>query len=117
MKFLAESPRTVEHLQHMGHEATRLSDLGMATASDQDILDYASQHDFILLTMDLDFGGLLAQKGSAKPSAITFRLENPEVGRINRILGEKLSGLEKELSQGVIVIVEETRLRVRGLPI
>ena len=81
MKFLADmpiSPRTVEFLRSLGHEAVRLTDLGMAKAADEEIIDYARRNNQVILTMDLDFGGLLALKGANKPSVITFRLENPE---------------------------------------
>ena len=80
MKFLADmpiSPRTVEFLRSLGHEAVRLTDLGMAKAADEEIIDYARRNNQVILTMDLDFGGLLALKGANKPSVITFRLENP----------------------------------------
>lgn len=120
MRFLADmpiSPLTVEFLKSMGHEAVRLNELGMRGAEDEEIIVYAHRHKFVILTMDLDFGGLLVQKGWAAPSVITFRLENPEVARINKILKENLPTLAEDLERGAIVIVEESRLRVRALPI
>ena len=111
------SPRTVEFLRSLGHDGVRLTELGMAGATDEEILDYAREQDFIILTMDLDFGGLLAQKVWEKPSVVTFRLDNPEVDRINRILAERLPDIEKDLQEGAIVTVEESRVRVRDLPI
>ena len=120
MKFLADmpiSPKTVEFLRMLRHDAIRLNEIGMESAEDEEILEYAAKHDYVALTMDLDFGGLLASKGLAKPSVITFRLVNPEVTRINNILTEMFEQIKEELIKGAMIIVEEFRIRIRNLPI
>ncbi|ODS30726.1 MAG: hypothetical protein SCARUB_04156 [Candidatus Scalindua rubra] len=120
MKFIADmpiSPRTTEFLNSLGYDAVRLNDLGMKCAEDEEIIEYAREHDYVIMTMDLDFGGLLALENLSKPSVIIFRLENPEVARINLILKEKLQQIEQDLKTGSIVIIEEFRVRVRELPI
>jgi predicted nuclease of predicted toxin-antitoxin system len=120
MKFLADmpiSPKTIEFLQSIGHDAVRLTSIGMQSAEDEEILEYARLHDYIVLTMDLDYGGILAHGGFAKPSVITFRLKNPEVVRINGILQEVLPQIKQDLGRGALVIIEEFRTRVRDLPI
>lgn len=120
MKFLADmpiSPKTVEFLHSIGYEAIRLNDLGMRYSEDDEIIEYARNHNYVILTMDLDFGGILALKKLTMHSVITFRLENPEVDRINMILNEKLHQIEQNLEKGAMVIIEEFRIRVRELPI
>lgn len=52
-----------------------------------------------------------------KPSVITFRIEIPEVTRINRMLKEELQQIEQDLDKGAIVIFEDFRIRIRRLPI
>jgi len=89
----------------------------MQGAEDEKVIDYARRQNAVILTMDLDFGGLLAQGMWDKPSVITFRLESPEVTRINRILEERLQSIEEYLERGALVTVEETRIRVRELPV
>jgi predicted nuclease of predicted toxin-antitoxin system len=120
MKFLADmpiSPKTVEFLRMLRHDAIRLNEIGMESADDEEILEYAAKHDYVVLTMDLDFGGLLASRGLTKPSVITFRLVNPEVTRINNILTEMFEQIKEELIKGAMIIVEEFRIRIRNLPI
>lgn len=120
MKFLADmpiSPKTVEFLRRLGHDAIRLNDIGIGSAEDEDNLEYAAKHGYVILTMDLDFGGFLVYKGLTKPSVITFRLMNPEVTRINKILNETLKQMEQDLIKGAIITVEEFRIRIRNLPI
>jgi len=120
MRFLADmpiSPRTVSYLRDMGYEVVRADELGMERARDEQLLQHAAQQDMVIITMDLDFGGLLLLSGKAKPSVITFRLRNPEVERINDILRDMLPRLTEELGRGAIVTIEEERVRVRRLPI
>jgi predicted nuclease of predicted toxin-antitoxin system len=43
MKFLVDmplSPKTVKFLKNIGHEAVRVSELGMARSKDRDIFDH-----------------------------------------------------------------------------
>jgi predicted nuclease of predicted toxin-antitoxin system len=120
MRFLADmpiSPRTVSYLREMGYEAMRADELEMARAGDEQLLHYAAEQDMVIITMDLDFGGLLVLSGATKPSVITFRLRNPEVHRVNGILEEMLPKLQSELETGAIITVVEERVRVRRLPI
>jgi predicted nuclease of predicted toxin-antitoxin system len=70
-----------------------------------------------IITMDLDFGGLLALSGMTRPSVIIFRLRNPDANHINKMLKDMLPELLDELEAGAIITVEEKRVRVRRLPI
>ena len=120
MRFLADmpiSPRTVSYLNRIGHEAVRLNELGMEKSEDEEIIAYGRSQNMVILTMDLDFGGILAFSGATKPSVMTFRLENPDVDRINRILEEIIPRLQNDLEGGAMVTVEEARVRIRKLPI
>jgi predicted nuclease of predicted toxin-antitoxin system len=54
------SPRWVEFLQEAGWKAVHWSAVGRAKAPDAEIAAYAAQHDFVILTHDLDFGAILA---------------------------------------------------------
>ncbi len=119
MKFLVDmplSPKTVKFLKNMGHEAVRVSELGMAKSKDRDIFDHAEKNDMIILSADLDFG-ILANTHSSKPSVIIFRLRNPSHEHVNSLLSSNLPGIEEELMKGAIVIVEDAEIRVRELPI
>jgi len=58
MKFLADmgiSPRTVEFLRDLGHDAVHLHELGLERLPDSQVLRKARNEKRILLTHDLDF--------------------------------------------------------------
>lgn len=111
------SPKTVKFLKNMGHEAVRVSELGMARSKDREIFDHAEKNDMIILSADLDFGTILANTHSRKPSVIIFRLRDPSPEHVNSLLSSNLSGIEEELMKGAIVIVEDANIRIRELPI
>ena len=63
MRFLADggiSPRTVEFLTRLGHQAVHVRTLGMQRAADADIVERARADFSVVLTFDLDFGEVLA---------------------------------------------------------
>ncbi|MEX2261935.1 MAG: DUF5615 family PIN-like protein [Bryobacteraceae bacterium] len=69
MKLLFDeslSPRLVLLLRDLFPESESALRNGLARAGDRRILEYASAHDFILVSTDRDFEGLLRQIPGAK---------------------------------------------------
>lgn len=58
---------TVAWLRSQGHEALHVREQGLQRAADPNILDKARAEQRILLTMDLDFGDLMAASGERLP--------------------------------------------------
>jgi predicted nuclease of predicted toxin-antitoxin system len=120
MKFLADmgiSPRTVNWLKSADYDAVHLVDEGLEKLADDEILKKARNEERILLTVDLDFGYLLAISKEILPSVIIFRLGNESYDVINERLAEVLKRFGEELAAGAIISVKNYRFRVRRLPI
>lgn len=120
MKFLADmgvSPRVVEHLRLMGHDAVHLHEHGLDRMTDTDILAKAQAENRVVLTHDLDFGDLLAASQDVLPSVILFRLQDMRPGTVNRHLDDILAQHLPALESGAILSVTERRVRLRMLPI
>jgi len=83
-----------------------------------EIFQRAAQEERVLVSADTDFGALLAQWGTSKPSIILWR---KSVGRRPedqiRILLANFSILSEALEAGCVAVIEETRIRIRKLPI
>jgi len=120
MRLLANmciSPKTVEFLRSLGYEVDRASVLGLSRSKDREIIDYAAVNSMVLITMDLDVGRIIALLGRRKPSVILLRLRKPTVENINKKLSYTLHKTMDKLERGIIVVVEEQRIRVRELPL
>ncbi len=89
----------------------------MLRASDTEILVRALDEDRVIVSADTDFAMLLATRREARPSLVLFRhpMRSPE-GQADQLLAS-LHAIEEPLNQGSIVVVEESRLRIRRLPI
>ena len=120
IKFLADmgiSKRTVHWLRSNGYDAVHLSELGLQKLPDEGVLEKARLEDRVLLTMDLDFGYLLSIAKQKMPSVILFRLQNETSENVNQRLHEVLTHLAEEITcGGIIVSVNEKKIRVRRLP-
>ena len=69
------------------------------------------------LVHDLGFGELVAAKGTALPSVITFRLRNMHPDQVDAALQLIIPQHWEALEHGAILSVTEGRVRVRSLPI
>jgi predicted nuclease of predicted toxin-antitoxin system len=113
------SHRTVHWLRASGHDATHVAELGMKTATDEDVLTLAAHENRVMLTFDLDFGHILAASHEQAPSVIIFRISNARPERVNAHLESVLRDVAVALAlgDGAILVIEDQRRRVRKLPI
>ena len=93
MKLLLDQglPRSaLRHLADMGIPAEHVGDLGMATATDAQILETARQRQSVVVTLDSDFHALLATARAAGPSVVRIRMQGlkgePLAALLQRVL-------------------------------
>ncbi len=81
------------------------------------MLSRAIEEERVIVSTDMDFGNLLAEKGLSRPSVILFRkVERKTHVRLALIL-KNLATIRTDLEEGSVVILESSRIRIRRLPI
>lgn len=112
------SPALGEALGNAGHDAVHVRDYGLQKAKDEEVLARAELEGRILVSADADFSAILQRRALTKPSIIVFRrttARRPQQQLI--LLTTHLPTIAESLESGSIVVFEETRVRVRELPI
>lgn len=120
MKLLVDmnlSPRGVTFLVDAGFETSHWSTLGATDASDSEIMRFAADGSYVVLTHDLDFSAILAVTRGVKPSVIQIRSEIPSPELIVKPVVAAIRQLSAELAAGALVVIEPQRTRVRILPL
>lgn len=111
------SMAVVDWLRSQGHDAVHLREQGLQRAADVDIFAAAVAEQRVVLTFDLDFGEIAALSQGQRASVLLFRLQNTRTTHVIERLTAILADCVPVLERGAVVIVEESRHRVRALPI
>jgi predicted nuclease of predicted toxin-antitoxin system len=76
VRFLLDeslSPTLLDLLRAAGHDVVHARDIGLQSASDPVVLAEAREQRRVLVTLDTDFGDLVALSGAIQPSIVLFR--------------------------------------------
>jgi len=111
------SPEWLTVLEQAGWQASHWSTVGSPTAADTDLLAWAREHGWVLLTQDLDFAELLFHMQSGTPSVVLLRfrneLDSSQQARVCTLLRTATAALET----GALLVIDGHRARLRHLPI
>jgi predicted nuclease of predicted toxin-antitoxin system len=120
LRFLIDVPVTPDaapRLRAAGHDAVHAVAVGLAHATDNQLLDVARREGRIVITADLDYPRLLALQQAEGPGVILFRggsySDAEMLDLLDRVLARSTT-LDLEHS---IVVVDRRRIRRRPLPI
>ena len=120
MKFVVDmnlAPSWVVRLTRLGFEAVHWSTIGAATAPDDEILAWAREHRYVLITNDLDFSAILAASSGQAPSVLQIRaqdlLSDTNVSRV----ATAIEALRADIEAGALLSIDEAGTRVRMLPL
>lgn len=82
------------------------------------ILERAAAEHRVLVSADTDFGELLARSGRSTPSILLLRRQDQRSAiDLFDLISINLVTVQEDLDNGAIVVFDDTRIRIRNLPI
>lgn len=120
MRFVIDmnlSPRWCSHLLAEGWPSVHWSQIGVASAPDCEIMQWANENQRVVLTHDLDYGAMLAATKAEGPSVVQVRTQDVRVEFLGPLLMPVLRRFARELEAGALIVVDEAKSRVRVLPL
>ena len=118
MKILVDmnlSPKIAEMFAEKGIASEHRYRLGAHDAKDIEIVGYARQNGYIILTCDLDFTTLIAASKGQKPSIIQVRNQGTSLEELTERVASSVLQNAEELERGSILSIDVKKARVRLL--
>ena len=115
IKILADeniSPRVVKALRELGIDVVDVKEQQWYGKEDQEILDIAHRAQRFVLTHDSDFGTLAINEGKPCYGILYLRPRNLKISNVVRLC-EQVFRNDLDVFPGKILVVEETRIRIR----
>lgn len=103
-------------LEH-GWDAVHVGEVGLATATDANIVEYARREHRVCVTLDADFHALLAISAESGPSIIRIRNEGLKAPQLAGLLVAAWPRIAAAVAGGAMVTITDRAVRVKKLPI
>ena len=104
---------TVTLLRSQGHDIVTAQEVGLAGKADEEILAYATRHERVLLTIDLDFSNLRHYPPKSHHGIIVAKIRPRNAKAVHRVLEHMLNHVEADRLNKSLVIVDQNKYRIR----
>ena len=104
-------------LTEASHEAVHASDVGLLGRTDAEVLAVAAASGRVVVSVDTDFGQLLAVGAKPAASVVLIRRASHRPAEQAALVLAMLSEAEEDLVDGAVVVVTPTKVRVRRFPL
>ena len=120
MKLLLDmnlSPTWVPLLEEQGWQTKHWISVGPSSAPDVEIMSWAKDRGYCVVTSDLDFSAILASTRAEGPSIIQVRGQDLSPATLGPTLIAVLREHSRALSDGAILSMDLRTARIRSLPL
>ena len=111
------SPAWVTLLAHSELESLHWSSVGRPDAPDVEIMSWARDNGYTVLTYDLDFGTILALTAASGPSVVQIRTQDVMSPQTSQSVIKVILRNRDPLQRGSLIVINESTERVRILPL
>lgn len=108
------SPSLAALFAAAGHEAHSVVEQALGGATDERVMDICRREQRALVTLDSDFSNILAYTPSEFTGIVVLRLTDQTHATVEAAIQRMLVLLAEEPIAGMLWIVEEGRIRIRG---
>ena len=112
MKFLVDEylrPIVANGPAEAGHDVIHVGDVGLQSATDEQVMSLALERSRIVVSADTDFGELLARDRLGLPSVILLRRNHDPADQVRTILAALADVADDLLAGAIVGIVEDRR--------
>lgn len=92
------------YLETLGWTAIHVAEIGLASASDKDIWEYAIDHNMVIVSKDQDFPKLANLQGGVPPQVVWVRLGNCRRDHLFQVFSKRSDDIRRLLSHGAQVV-------------
>jgi len=120
MKLLIDmnlSPKLTDFLISCNIISTHWSTVGKTTATDSEIVIYALQNNYVIVTCDLDFSAILAVTHGKRPSIVQVRTRYMPLNELAETVINSINQNIDDLNLGAILTIDAKKSRSRLLPL
>ncbi len=120
MKVLVDenlAPKWAHFLKPHGIDADHWIGIGKMGATDDVVWDVAVSQGYVVLSKDLDFSRMLAQRNTPLPSVIQLRVDDPNPEIWGKTLIHVLKVHADQIYSGCLISIKPDQHRIRILPI
>lgn len=104
---------TVDLLRSWEHDVLTVQDVGLAGKPDEEILAYATMHERVLITIDMDFSNIRHYSPKSHKGIIVAKIRPRNLDAVHKILKYALNHIEPERLSKSLVIVDQSKYRIR----
>lgn len=99
-----------------GHDAVSVFDQTLSGEKDPTIFEVCQEEGRILVTLDLDFANIQAYPPATAAGIVVLRLAHQDKPWVLEVVQQLISAFATKPVSHQLWIVEEDRIRIRGLP-
>jgi predicted nuclease of predicted toxin-antitoxin system len=108
--------RWAEALASRGIATVHWAEIGPGNAPDTDIMDYAKNNGYVVLTNDLDFGTILALTNATAPSVVQIRAADVRPESLLEPVVNTFGKFSVDIEKGALVTIDTNKARIHILP-